>query len=148
MLQNVGYVVCELLPGRPEILFGAGAERALGGRVQQGCVYICCDSTSGYQLPVLNVNWTDLLEKIRVKWKRPNNNKLSALLEQTKSLYWTISLSHLHFNFNFKKCKFKSQLLLLMQFAGWPTANGANLFGIFRAQRIYLTNNEIRNISL
>ena len=33
-------------------------------------LYICCDltfeTTSGYQLPVLNVNWTDLLEKIRV----------------------------------------------------------------------------------
>ena len=28
--------------------------------------YICCDSTSEYQLPVLNVNWTYLLEKIRV----------------------------------------------------------------------------------
>ena len=26
----------------------------------------CFETTLGYQLPVLNVNWTDLLEKIRV----------------------------------------------------------------------------------
>ena len=30
--------------------------------------YICCDSTSEYQLPVLNVNLTYLLEKIRVNY--------------------------------------------------------------------------------
>ena len=90
----------------------------------------CFDSTLGYQLLVLNVNWTDLLEKIRVNCKiscagptitngwehapRPDSYHISAghagqagsqqwvgnsnerARRGHKSLYWTISLSHLH----------------------------------------------------